>query len=619
MAEFFAELKRRQIYRVGAAYVVVAWALAQGVGLLSQIFALPSWIAQPVVILLVIGFPVALVATWVIESKPHEAVASSVKSKPTIVDWTLVGALAVVLLFMGYRQLVPAPDATIRQAGVEAARSAASSTAGAISIAVLPFANLSGDPSQEFFSDGITEEITSALARVPDLRVVARTSAYQFRDQNRDIQSIGQQLHATHFIEGSVRKAGDRVRITAQLIKADDGTHIWTDNFDRDLTDIFAIQEDIARAIATSLRMPLGLAPGDSLVRGTQNVGIYQDYLQAKTWYRDRTVLGRGPFLEILESVVARDPGFAPAWATLSRAYLFMTNREPKVEAGTAEEARRIVQSIQEKAENAAKKAIELDPRHASGYAALASIRVQQGQWAEAEDLIKQALMLDPNDPEALNTYNLPLLMRTGRPKEALDVSEQLRALEPLVPIYDTNSAMIMQVLGDNDGAIRILESIPANTRSILGYFYLARAYAAAGRYADGADALLKGAGAFADRAPASGRKGIEDAAAVLRTAPAVAANPKALPDFGDWRGELIFVYAAVGAFDRAMEHPEREAQTHNLTDFGKTMWSAVMAPARKTERFKRFVRDAGLIGYWRERGWPEFCKPVGADDFACS
>src|SRR5262249_48922446 len=138
-----------------------------------------------------------------------------------------------------------------QKTGVEASKTAASSPSSAIAIAVLPFVNLSGDAGQEFFSDGITEEITTALAKVPDLRVVARTSAYQFRAQNRDIQSIGQQLHATHFIEGSVRKAGDRVRVAVQLIKADDGTHVWAEDYDRQLTDIFAIQEDIARAIIT--------------------------------------------------------------------------------------------------------------------------------------------------------------------------------------------------------------------------------------------------------------------------------------------------------------------------------------------------------------------------------
>ena len=171
MAEFFSELKRRHIYRVGAAYVVVAWALTQVIDVLSQIFDLPSSIARPAVILLAIGFPVALVAAWMIESKPHQAVASAVLSKPTIVDWTLCGALAVVLLFLSYRQIAPTLDATQR----------AATPTGSVSIAVLPFANLSGDASQEFFSDGMTEEITAALAKVPDLRVVGRTSAFQFK------------------------------------------------------------------------------------------------------------------------------------------------------------------------------------------------------------------------------------------------------------------------------------------------------------------------------------------------------------------------------------------------------------------------------------------------------
>ena len=613
MAEFFAELRRRRIYRIAATYLVVAWLAVQVVNNLSPALRLPEWASSLVVLLLLIGFPITLIFAWV-QQMPNE---SGRPARNAALDWALVGALVLVLLFMGYQQLAPTSD--VRQAGVEAAKQAAASPGAGLSLAVLPFANLSGDPTQEFFSDGMTEEITSALARVPDLRVVARTSAYQFRNQNRDIQSIGQQLHATHFIEGSVRKAGERVRITAQLIKADDGTHLWAETFDRDLTDIFAIQEDIARAIASSLRMPLGLAPGDSLVRGTQNVGVYQEYLQARTWYRDRTTLRRGPYLETLESVVARDPGFAPAWALLSRAYLFQTVTTPAVELSTAEEAGPVVRAIHDKAAKAAEKAIELDPGHAAGYAALANIQMRAGRWAEAEDLLKRALMLDPSDTEALSNYSVGLLLRTGRAKEALAVSEQMQALEPLVAIYETNTALLKLVLGETEAAIGILESIPAERRSALGYVYLARAYADAGRYADGADALLQIIAVFGARVSPSERPGLEAAAAVLRTAPAIAANPKGLPEFGALKGELPFVYAAVGAFDRAMDHPDRQAQIDYLTDFGKTVWSPIMAPARKTERFKRFVRDAGLVDYWKARGWPELCKPVGADDFACS
>src|SRR5262249_55236284 len=161
---------------------------------------------------------------------------------------------------------------------------------GPISLVVLPFANMSGDASQEFFSDGMTEEITSALAKIRDLRVVGRTSAFQFKGQNQDLRTIGQQLHATHLIEGSVRKAGDRVRISVQLIKADDGTHIWTEDYDRNLTDIFAIQEDIAQAIAASLRVSLGLSLGQNLVnnRKIDPETYYQQYLHANALLNGR-------------------------------------------------------------------------------------------------------------------------------------------------------------------------------------------------------------------------------------------------------------------------------------------------------------------------------------------
>jgi TolB-like protein len=169
----------------------------------------------------------------------------------------------------------------MQEAGIAAARNAAADAHSAISLAVLPFVNLSSDKEQEFFCDGMTEEITAALAKVPDLRVVARTSAFEFKSKNVNIKTMGEQLGATHLIEGSVRKAGNRLRITAQLIKADDGTHIWAKDYDRELTDVFAVQEDITRAITTSLRMPLGLKPGENLVNNRKIDPIpYTNYLR---------------------------------------------------------------------------------------------------------------------------------------------------------------------------------------------------------------------------------------------------------------------------------------------------------------------------------------------------
>ena len=187
---------------------------------------------------------------------------------------------------------------------------------------MLPFANLSGDTGQEFFSDGMTEEIMTALAKVLALRVVGRESAFQFKGQKTDMRAVGQALGANYLVEGSVRKAGDQVRITAQLVQADNGVSLWTDSYDRELKNIFATQSDIAQAIAGALRAPLGLKEGQTLVSNrTADTDSYQDYLRARASVRRRGQPG-GPLTEavrLLEQVVARDPNYAPAWGLLGR------------------------------------------------------------------------------------------------------------------------------------------------------------------------------------------------------------------------------------------------------------------------------------------------------------
>jgi len=260
MGNLFAELKRRHIYRVAAAYAVVAWVLIQLVNNIAPALRLPEWTLTLVIVLLAIGFPIVLIFAWVRELAPAEGATEQAKTGPF--DWALMGALVVVLAAVSYEQLAPSRSAGVaQQAGVT---TNLANTVG-ISVAVLPFVNLSSDKEQEFFSDGMTEEITSALAKVPNLRVVGRTSAFQFKGENKDLRAIGQALSATHLIEGSVRKDGNEVRITAQLIKADDGTHLWTESYDRELKGIFAVQEGIAQSIAAALRVPLGLKPGDML------------------------------------------------------------------------------------------------------------------------------------------------------------------------------------------------------------------------------------------------------------------------------------------------------------------------------------------------------------------
>ena len=605
MVEFFAELKRRHIYRVGAAYVVVAWALTQVIDVLSQIFDLPGSIARPAVVLLAIGFPVALIAAWMLESKPHAAITRAVHSKPTIVDWSLCGSLVAVLLFMTYQQIGPSAGTT-RQTTVDSARSTSLDPAGAISVAVLPFTNLSSDPEQEFFSDGMTEEITAALAKVPDLRVVARTSAFEFKGQSRNIQNIGQQLHATHLIEGSVRKAGDRLRITVQLIKADDGTHIWSENYDRQLTDVFAIQEDIARTVTASFHMSLNLKAGENLVNNRSiDPESYQQYLRARALFLSRAggALALAALTEanaLVESVVVRNPDYAPAWILLSQLNNVTPNFRPE-RNGTAEEFRRVVDEHFSKSEAAARRAIQLDPNLAIGYHQLAIMRFQGGKTLEAEQLWSKAIALGVADGDFLQGRAI-MLAAVGRLKEALAVRQQLLAIEPLIPAYNNGLAVSLWLDGRNEDVIAQAKSWP----SVQSARILGMAYASMGRYAEAADVLAS--------LPSDGV--VKEAIRLLRTAPAKADMPQNLPALGT---QLAWVYLGVGAENRVMDNYETLLKGGRLggTDMGY-LWHPYYAPVRKTERFKAFVKNAGYVDYWRARGWPQFCHPTTGDDFGC-
>jgi adenylate cyclase len=527
-------------------------------------------------------------------------------------------ALVSLIALFAYREFasVNLPQRVVTE------RAAGASEASAVSIAVLPFLNLSGDPAEEFFSDGMTEEITAALTKVPDLKVVARTSAFEYKGQNRNVQAIGRSLGATHVIEGSVRRDGDRVRITAQLIQADDGLHVWAESYDREFSDVFAIQEDIARSIAGALRIPLDLP---QLVSSrTGDVGIYEQYLRAKILFNSRA---SGSHEEV-RAVIARDPGFAPGWALsaeLHMAALATATRgsipeEPSDEmrrslgwapgrqgAIAEEESGRAVAFLLDSAETAAKKAIELDPSLPSGYALLGSIQARRQNWSAAEDLTLRALERDPDNPAGLYEYGL-ILAGAGRLKDALPIRVQLQTLEPFVPIYNIGNANIMRFAGQSAAGIAIIEAIsPSTTVTYNRNVYLATAYAAQGQYARAADTLLL----IRAQVP---REAVEDAAQLLRSAPKKVHAPAGLPTFNN---ELNFVYAHVGAIERVMEYYEYGLRLGNVQGAYR-LWDPVYAPLRKTDRFKRFVRDVGLVGYWRARGWPGLCRPTSADDFVC-
>ena len=415
--------RRLKVHRIAqwtVGYIALAYGIQHAVILTSESFEWPNIVARITMLVLILGLPVAMTLAWYHGERASRRFSAA---ETTIVSLLLV---AISILFYAFvqpsREIAPTP--AVREAGVAAARSAAANPRTGVALAVLPFANLSDDKQQEYFSDGMTEEITSVLAKIPDLSVVARTSAFQFKGQNRDVQAIGQQLHATHLIEGSVRKAGDRLRITAELVKSDTGVTVWTESYDRQLTDVFAIQEDIARAVSTSLHMTLGLKPGARLVSNRiDDQETYNLYLQGRSQLRARDVKSGSGFTS-LEQVVAKAPQFAPAWALISESLRVRSIAVARTGA-PIDRAETLA-----RAEDAARKAIALDPELAAGYAALGAVLHLRGQWAESLALEKQALALDPDDPEVLNDHR-GNLMQQGMLKEALRVSEHLTAVDP--------------------------------------------------------------------------------------------------------------------------------------------------------------------------------------------
>ncbi|MEA2824810.1 MAG: hypothetical protein QOF03_1292 [Alphaproteobacteria bacterium] len=605
LSQLWRRINDHKMVQWGVAYVALAYAIQHAVILTSESFDWPRAVARVSMLLLALGLPVVMTFAWY-----HGIRASRRISGPEL---TIISILLVIGSLFFYVFVQPSETASaVQRTGVAAARNASLNPGGAISIAVMPFANLSTDKAQEFFSDGMTDEIAGALAKVPDLRVVARSSAFEFKGQNKEARAIGQALGATHLIEGSVRQAGTRVRITAQLIRADNGLQIWSDNYDRDLTDIFAIQEDIARAITTSLRMPLGLKPGENLVNNRSiDPQSYQQYLKAKALLRARSL---DEAIAVLEPLVAHDPNFAPAWAILADSYtlVFAYNYGSTI-SGSLEEQRRVFQTSLDKRDMAARQAIRLDPKLPGGYEALAYVEGNRARLAAAEDLFRQALALDPNDPEVLDGYS-QWIVTVGRLKDALLLREQLRALEPFVPVYNSVTAEYLRMNGQNDTAITLLKAINPGGPAV-GFIRnreLANAYARAGRYGEAADTLL----AIPANQNRASRRSVEDAARLLRGAPAKVSAPEALPAFLD---EMNFVYAYVGAPNRVLEFPEHLQEIGAGGAVGFTgLWAPQNAPVRKTDRFKVLARKTGLVEYWRARGWPDLCHATTADDFAC-
>jgi TolB-like protein len=581
--KLFGELKRRNVFRVAGVYVVVGWLLAQVATTLEEAIGLPVWFDGMIVAVLLLGLPIALVFAWAFEMTPEGVVRTEAVPEDQSItahtgrklDVAIIVGLALLGAMIVWQQLsgtsVPPEEAP---AIVE------SELIDDSSIAVLPFADLSPAGDQEYFSDGISEEILNVLVGVDGLEVTSRTSSFQFKGRELGIPEIATQLKVRHVLEGSVRKSGATIRVTAQLIDSSNDKHLWSDTYDRPLTaeNVFEIQDDIANAIVAALSDALGVGRIEPVhvAITTRNLDAYELFLQAMPKFHDRVDLDVAD--ELLARAVELDPGFSQAWEV--RAALQLLARNYGYVDTTREES-------QQRATEYADRAILLQPNSATAIAVVAHIKHVQARRLLARHEIAgiiasydRALAIQPRNAEALTW----------------------RGFEPYYRPCVENYYTVLSVLGDDEASnAAYLEALNTSSAKIeFAYFpSLARTGdELAFKMAMNAHFLLRG-----------WRRHDELWRAYL--------------DPGQDHGELIeSIRDYLAAKDEGLLEMAQFI-VHPIGTGWRTpeiliVWDPMMRQYRQSPEFKYFIRESGVFDYWRAAGFPPQCRPLGEDDFEC-
>ena len=453
---FFAELKRRNVYKVAVAYAVVAWLLVQIATQVFPFFEIPNWAVRLVVLVLIAGFPVALVFSWAFEITSEGIVRESeIESGKSITHHTgrKIVALTIVLA-------VVATGLLIFQFVRPRSTSPSAATISNKSIAVLPFDNLSGDPQNAYFSEGVQDEILTRLAKIAELKVISRTSTQRFKSAPNDLRQIAQQLGVENILEGSVQKANDQVRVNVQLINALTDAHLWADTYDRKLTDIFAVETEIAKTVADVLQAKLtGSEQHVIAARPTANSEAHQLYLKGRFFWNKRTGDDLKKSIDYFQQAIAADPNYALAYAGVADAYVFL----PGYTAGSP-------QDCYPKAKAAAKKALELDDTLAEAHTTLAiALLLYDFDFAQAIREFQHAIELNPNYATAHQQYGNIGLIDLGRFDDAIAEGNRAAELDPL-------SLVINADVGANYYYARRYDEAIAQLRKTLemdpGYYY---------------------------------------------------------------------------------------------------------------------------------------------------
>jgi TolB-like protein/Tfp pilus assembly protein PilF len=456
---FFTELKRRNVYKVAVAYAIVGWLLVQIATQVFPFLEIPNWVVRLVIVLVAAGFPIALVIAWAFELTPEgikrtedvdPAASARQPRKYTWIFVVIVGAALSVGLFL------------IGRYTGRTTTSAAGTELPAKSIAVLPFESLSEDKSNAYFAEGVQDEILTRLAKVADLKVISRTSTQHFKSAPDNLPQIAKQLGVTNILEGSVQKANDQVRVNVQLINALTDAHLWADTYDRKLTDIFAVESDIAKAIADTLQAKLTGSEKIAMAKKpTENPEAYELYLKGRFFWNKRTAADLRKSIEYFNQAIAKDPSYAQAYAALAQSWKVL----PAFNGGAPNDCF-------PQAETAARKALALDDTSSTAHAALASLKGLNGfDYPGAIAEYERTLQLNPNDATARQWFANDTLANVGQTEREIAELKRAVELDPLSLVINSNLGVAYIHAGRLDEAIAQLRK----TVELDGAFYYSR------------------------------------------------------------------------------------------------------------------------------------------------
>ena len=594
----FDELRRRNVVKVGAAYLLVAWLVVQGASIGFPAFDAPPWALRVFILILLLGFPIAVVMAWMFERTPEglKVEAAPTGNKRIIAACIVLALLAVGWYFRG--------QPTVRGADIPAGEvGAVAAPAGVLpsSIAVLPFVNMSSDAGNQFFADGISEELLNVLVKVPDLGVASRTSSFAYKGRELGAAQIARELKVSYILEGSVRKAGDKVRITAQLIDAAHDRHLWSETYDRELTDIFAIQDEIANAIVAALRGSLTVAksaPAVTVRADTDNMQAYELYLKARENFIARRELQATT--DMFQRVVQLDPNFARGWEGLAAVASVapswgLHDRDYSALAGQA-----------------AERALALDSSLSMPWAVKAQLL--EDNWPIDFDAqlahYGKAMAADPRNATALLWRGITWI-KLGFFQRALADLDRAVALEPGYLNASRHRALALLCAGREDEAFALFDAgiakgfVNSRGENFIGPMM------ARGRRPEAM--LLMGFGTLAPELREALLAKMDDPHADVGDVRALVERHANDAEVNQDTGQLTVshLYLWLGDYDSVGESDDSVTTT-------VVAWERFPPDFRNSRGMKRKLERMGAVAWWRANGFPPQCHPAGAADFNC-